>query len=796
MAKSILFLFVSLVMYAAQAQSGGSLTGVITDNKLEPLPGATIILLNTGYSAVANSKGAFLIQTIRPGNYTLVVSATGFAAVNKLIAITAHKEETLSLQLAPSNAQLDEVVVTAQKKQELLQQVPISITAITSRQVKDYRLWNSKDITAIVPGVFSSDPGDNRNATGIRGITTTSYNPAVATYIDGVNQFSLDTYISQLLDIERIEVLRGPQGTLYGRNAMGGVINIITRQPTNSPSGFAELNIGNYGQQRYSAGYRTPLVKDKLFVGIAGVYDQRNGYYMNEFNNSSYDRQHSITGNYYLKYLPAKTWDITLNVKHNNNRNHGAFPLVADDPFRTPFVLDQNALTEMIDNTFNGSLSVNFKGSSFNFSSQTAYQENYRYYTQPIDGDFSALDAITVINNYGKDWNNVKTWTQEFKFMAPANTSTPFKWTAGAYLFYNDNPVKQATHYGKDAGLLGSPDIDFSTINTTKSKNKGIAFYGQLSYDLSKRLELTGGIRYDYEQQKENVLGELQQDGQPSFVTRPDTSGSTSFHSFSPKLTINYMLSQHEMLYGVYSRGFRTGGLTQLSSDPSQPPLYAYRPEYSNNYEVGLKSNFFGNLMRLNLAAFYSTVQNAQVPTLILPDAITVTKNTGKLTSKGVEAELAATPIKGLELNYSFGYTHAVFGDLKLSQNGAVVDLSGKHQVFTPTITSMFATQYSYPVATLPRSRSSHPFSDRRIRLIARGEWRYLGDTWFDMANTIEQPAYSLFNISAGIKTPYFSILFWGRNITNKKYIAYAYDFGASHLGNPYTYGATLDFGF
>jgi iron complex outermembrane receptor protein len=439
----------------------------------------------------------------------------------------------------------------------------------------------------------------------------------------------------------------------------------------------------------------------------------------------------------------------------------------------------------MVDNTFNASLSVNYKGPSFNFSSQTAYQQNYRYYTLPIDGDFSPLDAITIINNYGRDWNKVKTWTQEFKFTSPANTSSPFAWTAGSYLFYNDNPAKQATHYGKDAALLGSPNINFSTINTTKSKNKGLAFYGQASYALSKKWELTAGIRYDYEQQEENVLGELQKDGQPSFVTTPDTSGKTSFHSFSPKLALNYSLSKSEMLYGVYSRGFRTGGLTQLSSDPSQPPLYAFKPEYSNNFEAGLKSSFFGNLVQLNLAAFYSTIRNAQVPTLILPDAITVTKNAGKLTSKGIEAELAATPVRGLELNYSFGYTNARFKDLKLSQNGSVIDLSGRRQIFTPEVTSMLAAQYS----------SSHHLSGQQIKLVVRGEWRYLGNTWFDLANTIKQPSYSLFNMSAGIRTRNFGITFWDRNITNKKYIAYAYDFGAMHLGNPETYGITMDVG-
>jgi iron complex outermembrane receptor protein len=746
------------------------------------IPGATISILNTNYTIIADADGHFqLPPNLNPGTYILEVSATGYATTTRTISA---RDTRLDIPLTPSSKQLDEVVVTAEKRQDLLQRVPVSITALSSRQVTDYHIWNSRDITAIVPDLYSADPGDGRNATGIRGIATTSYTPAVATYIDGVNQFSLDSYIFQLLDIDRIEVLRGPQGTLYGRNAMGGVINIITKQPTNQLRTFAEISIGNYGRQRYSVGFRAPLIPNKLFIGAAGLYDTRNGYYHNDFTNHSYEDQHSFTGNYYLRWLPATNWDVTLNFKHVDNRNNGPFPLVASDPFKDPFVLDQNATTKMIDNTLNSSLSVNYKGRGFIFTSQTAFQQNYRYYTQPIDGDFSPLDAITIINNYGGDYNKTKTWTQEFKFASPAGRNSPWSWTAGAYLFHNEAPVKQATHYGKDAGLLGSPDINFSTINTTKSTNKGIAFYGQASYALTHQLELTAGLRYDYEHQSENVLGEYQPDGAPVIVTTPDTSGKTNFHAWSPKATLSYFLSKSQTLYGTYSRGFRTGGLTQLSSDPSQPPLYAFAPEYSNNFEAGWKGNIVRGILQANLAVFYSTIRNAQVPTLVLPDAITVTKNAGKLNSKGFEAELAATPVKGLELNYSFGYTHALYDQLKLSSNGSVVDLKGKHQVFTPEYTSMLAAQYSYSLS----HRGQQP------ALVLRGEWRYLGNTWFDLANTIQQSPYSIFNISAGIKTKNFSLIFWERNLTNKRYIAYAYDFGAAHLGDPQTYGATLGF--
>jgi len=253
------------------------------------------------------------------------------------------------------------------------------------------------------------------------------------------------------------------------------------------------------------------------------------------------------------------------------------------------------------------------------------------------------------------------------------------------------------------------------------------------------------------------------------------------FNAVSPKVGLNFSASATTNVFATYSRGYRTGGLTQLSSDPSQPPLYPYKPEYSSNIEAGIKNNLLQSRLHLNVTLFYTRVSDAQVPTLILPDAITVTKNTGKLTSKGAELELSATPAKGLQFDYNFGYTDATYHALKISQNGSVVDLNGRKQVYTPGTTSMTALQYSL-----------YTSSAHNIKLTARGEWFYLGKEYFDLANTISQKPYSLFNVHVGISSRLIDVFFWGRNVGDKKYIAYAYDFGAVHLGDPQTYGITL----
>ncbi|OOQ59592.1 TonB-dependent receptor [Mucilaginibacter pedocola] len=779
MKKLFTLLFTLASLCTAFAQTRVNFTGTISTAGSTPISGATVSLLNTNYVAITDKKGEFAFKDVPAGKYTLYVTSVAYAAVNKSITINSSQHST-GIHLYETSNRLDEVVVTAQKSQEVAQQVPASISTLSARQIQDYRVWNLKDITGIVPNLYTASPGDDRNVTGIRGVATTSYDPAVATYIDGVNQFSLDTYIPQLFDVERVEVLRGPQGTLYGRNAMGGVINVVTKQPSNQANGFAEVNFGSYGQKRISAGFRTPLVADKLYLGVAGLYNGFDGFYNNQFNNTKLDKQHSFMGNYYLKYLASQNFNLTLNVKHYANRNNGPFALSSspDDAINSPFQVSQNATTRMIDNIFNASLAASYTGKDFNFTSATAFQQNYRYYAVPIDGDFSPIDGVSVVNNYGPDFNKVKVTTQEFRFSSPAS-ATNIKWTAGLYGFYRYAPTKTGTHFGADGELLGAPFPFFTQINTNIERNYGTAVFGQATFVLDPKWDLTAGLRYDYEHKKGQIKGEFQMDGDQPMVTQNDSLATANFKAFTPKLSLAYHASEASNLYASYSRGFRAGGLSQLGSDPSQPPLLSYKPEYSNNFEVGSKNMFFNNKLKVNVSLFYISINNAQVPTLVLPDAIVVTRNAGKLRSKGAELELAATVLKGLDVSYNFGYTHARYKSLNVPDDGNVVSLEGNRQVYTPDVTSMLALQQSHNITN-------------RAKLVVRGEWKYLGKQYFDLANNIEQKGYSTFNARVGVSTKQFDVFVWGSNLSNKRYIDYAYDFGAAHLGNPRMYGVTL----
>jgi iron complex outermembrane receptor protein len=713
--------------------------------------------------------------------YLRKIILTAFAIMAVQVVVHSQSNDTL-----PLTQQLDEITVTAQKQEEKLQEVPLSVSSITDQDIKNLRLWKVGNLAGIFPNFYSSHSGDGRNVVAIRGIGTTSYDPAVAIYVDGVIQFGLDTYFNGLLDIERIEVLRGPQGTLYGRNAMGGVVNIITKKPTNRTGGFVGLDFGNYGLGRYSLGFKTALVPNKLFMGLSGLFEKHGGFYTNQYDDSAYDRRKVFLGNYYLRYLASSYWSFTLNFKQSANRNHGAFPLAGsmEQAREQPFELNQNTLTRMVDNVSNASISADYAGEALDFTSQTSFQSNYRIYEEPIDGDFSPLDIVSIINNYGRDWNKVSVWTQEFRLSSAKDDQSKYSWLAGIFGFVKDDPVKQGTHFGEDAAVYGA-EPNMTLVTTNIGRSKGFALFGQGTFPLSEKLDLIWGMRYDRETRSLTGKNELIINNSDPMILQEDTTARNTSDALSPKAVLSYDISPEKMVFLSYSRGFRAGGISQVTTDPSEPAFRSFNPEFSNNFELGLKSEFLDRQVRWNLSTFFTNVNDIQVPQLVLPDAIIVTRNEGRLRSMGVESELTALIGSKVELSWNGGITEAEFTDLLRVGEGGNEDLKGNKQLFAPDFTSNFIVQYQNKIGT-----------SGNLHLLARAEWLWIGTTYFDLPNNLKQDPYQLVNARLGIQKGIMEVALWSRNMFDAQYIDYAYNFGAAHLGEPATYGisARLEF--
>ena len=773
----LMFCFIASQTFA---QTNFKLIITVSDPKGTTIKNPEITLLNNVTDAKVNNDGTFSFDGLRPGKYELKINADGFSTYWETIMLTDNIEKKIVLKSAVTT--LDAVVVNADKTTTNLFKTPASVTSISGKQLQDRRIWEINDITGQSPNFFLSNSGDNRNVTGIRGIVTTSYEQAVVTYIDGVAQFGLDTYIPQLNDVESIDIIRGAQSTVFGRNALGGVINITTKKPTNKTSLKVDVNTGNFGQLRTSASFKTPVIKNKLYFGLSVLQDKRNGYFENEFTSGRYDDQSQKMITSQLKYLFNDGWSIQADVKLYDGSNNGAFPLAGnvEAALENPYILSQNQVATMKDKTSNASVVISHKGQKTDLIIQSSRQRNYRYYTNSLDADFSPADIVGIFNNYGKDFNNVNVLTNEVKLSSSKQQDSKLSWTIGAYQFIQDNPTKQATTFGKDAGLFGVPDTDFAIVSTNIGMNTGVAGFANATLRLNDKLKLNAGIRLDNEKRKLTVGSVYEKQPNISFTTVEDTTGKSSYSAFSPKIGLQYNLAENGVLYFNYNRGFRSGGLTSISSDPSQIPLASFKPEFSNMFEAGIKGEHPNGKFQYGFVVFMNQVNNIQTPTLILPDAITVTQNSGTLNSAGIEVELASKPLKGLTLQYAGGLTNAKYSNFSIISDGVNLDLKDKRQIFTPQSTHYLSAQYQFKI--------------RNNDLMTRIEYNRVGKQYFDFKNQISQAAYGLLNLKIGYTFKNWEISLWGRNLAGAKYIDYAYDFGAAHLGDPQTYGLGLGF--
>ena len=282
------FIYTILATFLLANVQAQSIKGKITAANGSTIEAATINILNTDKTTIADKQGNFTFNNIAPGTYQLSISSVSFASKITEVKVSSNKETELTIILTEQSQQLGEVVVTANKREEDIIRVPTSITSLSGKKIEDTRTWGLSGLSALVPNYNYQELGVSfQQIQAIRGIQVFSENPAVSTYIDDVNNLDILANGFSFTDIERIEVLRGPQGTLYGRNAMGGVINIITKKPTNTTNGFAELSFGNLALQRYSAGFKTPIIKDKLFFGFNGLYQTQDGFLKNDITGTT-----------------------------------------------------------------------------------------------------------------------------------------------------------------------------------------------------------------------------------------------------------------------------------------------------------------------------------------------------------------------------------------------------------------------------------------------------------------------------------------------------------------------------
>lgn len=798
------FLFILLAAFLLSNVHAQNIKGTIKSQTGEAIPFASVLVLNSSNGTVADKNGNFSLD-LNKGKHELQFSAVGFASKVKQVEV-ANQSLTIEITLSYNSQTLGDVIVTANKREEDIIKVPTSITSISAKKIEDTRTWGLGGLTALVPNYNYQELGiPSQQIQSIRGIQVFSENPAVATYIDDVNNLDILANGFALTDIERIEVLRGPQGTLFGRNAMGGVVNIITRKPGNKQEGFADFSTGNLGLIRSSFGIKTPLVNDKLFFGLNALYQTQNGFMNNDTSGTSnpypgangkmVGGESYFYGNIFLKWLPSKKLSFTLNVKAQQDKSDNSGFMVSQISdsvaFANPDKINLARIASHERKIVNTSLVAKYFGNIFIITSISAIQS--------IGFGFEDLDFPGIYHSFydgkiGELLPPQKVYSQELRISSVSTGR--LQYTLGAYAFSQkgyEPTTNTAYEFSDDeAAFYGFPAGSFA-ISRNRSNNAGIAGFGELSYQLTSKLKATAGLRYDYEKREAtfNGFGDALLYNGTVTDFKADTTVGGNYSALSPKVALSYALNARSNIYLTYTRGFRAGGVNaqKLPGTVSQ----TFDPEYSNNYEAGYKTFLANNKLSIGASVFLIQWKDLQFFNLVAPFTY-ARENVGDAQSAGIELEISAIPLKGLQLDGSLGINKTKYEDFDLKRvnfftgEESTTPIGGNMLSNAPKHTIFLGAQYEYAFS-------------QKLKAIVRGEIRNIGSYYTDIQNRIEQPSYTLINTRIGFALDKYSLFFWVQNLNNERYLAYGNpdsspEFGsrsrAVRMAQPRTLGITL----
>ncbi|PIE70961.1 MAG: TonB-dependent receptor [Deltaproteobacteria bacterium] len=681
-----------------------------------------------------------------------------FFCTTAVCAENALDAETV-MSLAP-------MTVTAEKRKEDVQDVPSSISAFSDTDIKDAHITTIHDLSNVVPNLYIANWGIRGTSyVFVRGIGAVNNEPAVGFYMDDVSLMDPRAFDSNLFDIERIEVLRGPQSTLYGRNSLAGVIHIVTKKPDNETRAGVTYTAGNYNLHTGDIYARTSIIDNQLFLGISAQKASRDGYTDNTYLDRDVDDNASLKGRLNLRWIPWDNLDVSLLID-GETVDDGAFPLGNLYSLqKTPHKIAYDQEGDYERDVSGMSLRAEYHAPGFRLTSISAFR-NYKD-AASNDQDFSIYPRFTAKEDLEDDQ-----FTQELR-VASNDTDADLKWLIGLYGFHKDK-----THFLNlkllPGVLLPRDNVDQNTDSDLSIF--GGAVFGQATYTFFDQLSLTAGLRYDYEKSDlDHRMVMASGSGMEFMRSAIDESGKS--HAWLPKIQAAYHWNTDVMTYLGVSRGYRSGGFNTAYLDPSD---MTFDSEFSWNYEAGMKSSWFKNHLNFNMACFYIDIKDQQIVQL-LPTADTLTKNAGRSRSIGFEVETRALLFNGLTLESGFGFADSTFKDNKDLLAGT--DYADNETPVSPEYTYNLALQYNKKVSD-------------NWDIFVRTELNGIGPFFWDDANTLKQSSYQLANMNIGLESEILDIVLWARNLFDENYQAVAFAFPGSdpvgQSGDPLTMGITV----
>lgn len=785
--------FFTLISFVSQAQNTGTITGHVIDNKGNPVAFATVVVHKSNQGTVTNAKGWFKLERVDTGTQKIHISAVGFNTTQKSVVVAANKVTKVRFECSQNVLELKVVTVTAQKREEDLQKVPVAVTSINAEKVENLQISGLNEVGRVAPNFKSYDDGGSLYPMiATRGIFTVDDTPIVGVYIDDVPLFNTSSFPSLLNDVERMEVLRGPQGTIYGRNTLGGAINIITRKPTNQTKGFIAAGYGNLNQLKINGGLSIPLIKNKLFTRISGSYTTRNGYIENTFLNTNNLLARKLgAGNVKFVFYPDDHWTISL-TSGLEYREVNAYAFVGGfGPIgNTLDSLKQNAPYKLSYNTqggyytlsSNNALKVGYQAPTFSVTSVTSYQRT-NIETRNDEYDFTQFD----LNSLPKLDRSMQTIAEEIRLNSN-NKDSRFEWLAGIFAYYVSREVDQQIESGTaNAANAPTPAVaalyPFISIDLSNISQLGMSAFANATYSLTRQLKLVAGLRYEIEQNNTSINRSYRKGTDASFTFPPlgllpkQFEKTATYSAISPKIGLSCELTPQVMAYANAARGYRPGGINPFTTDENTA---VFNPEFSWNYELGLKTTLWNKRLRANLTGFYIDYQDQQLYTLI--DFTTFNfgrDNIGRSISYGIELETEWILTKGLNATVNVGYLETEITDYKVRGLTGEINNKGNKQGYSPQWNGNVGLDYQKRISD--------------IKLGISLDYQFQSDIFFDPENTLKQTAYGILNARVSVAYKMLTLEVWGKNLNNEVY--YSYGYGISGAGGFASFGLPRIFG-
>ena len=711
----------------------------------------------------------------------------GVSAISFLSA-GAYAQGEENVDAADSAGASDVVVVTARRREESLQDVPGSVTAISSDQLNQFDAVEIGDVQSSAPNLVLHE-GDAQNTVAyIRGVgqldSLAFADPGVGIYLDDVYLGRAQGAFLDVFDVERIEVLRGPQGTLYGRNTIGGAIKFVSREPSETPEAYASVTYGNFDRLDVKAGLSGPIVGDKLLGKAAIAYLRRDGYSENTVTGEDDGDKDTIAWRASLIAKPTDRFTFELSTDGSVDTPEtsrtparetavfGAFPANDD-----PFVIDAdfNDLNDLKVWGVSGRASWELSDSA-TLTSISAYRE--MSYDTHLDLDATAAPLFGVFV-----FEDQKQFSQELQLSI---VSGDLAVVSGLY-FFRESDVTES-------GIFG-PAISFVSNSLNDQVTRSYAAYTDASYDLTDRLSISAGLRLTYEEKEFARIQEffgattplVPPLGQGARVT--DIDVDEDFFNVSPRATISYDFTDDLTGFASVSRGFKSGGFDGRST--SEFDAVPFEAETLWAYEAGLKGGFYDNRLTGSLAFFYNDYNDLQVSSFTADpnnpgNFAAIFTNAAAARNLGVELEAVARPVDGIRFDFAVGYLDAEYQEF-IGLNGA--DVSDQlTPANAPKWTARIGAEARYPVS-------------QSTEFVVAGAASYRGDVFPTVSSSpvLFQESYTLFDASAGFEFAdgRYAIRAVGKNLSDERYRQQGFDLSDSlgyelgYYGAPRTWSIT-----